>query len=698
MKLGGDKSKSFHAQHSPMGAHASFTYGMFGARGGMALEEGGPANGGLFVGYQDGEGVVHQFPFFEMSDDDRARYVRDDQDTAGQTRLFSESEIKRDYDWATDRFTAPGIEFETITPFFSIPNPVVEPETDVKFAACPATFVRITFDNSKAKKAMQGFFALQLSGKWSALGDLTGGEIKGFSSRDAIGFATHDDVRTFCDFSLAAALHAEHRTPHFLLGQTAGLLVDVPPGATRTVMVALGYYRSGQATFNRPMKYWYTNHFANLREVLSYALENAEEFLREASLRDRELAKSGLNDEQQFMIAHATRSYYGSTEWLDDGGRCCWVVNEGEYLMMNTFDLTVDMLFFEMRFNPWTVRNVLEKFVAEYSYYDELFSPDNPDKLHPGGIAFTHDMGVANHFTPPGYSSYEVTGLDRACFSHMTCEQLVNWICCCGTYYAGTKDDDFLQRHRGILSDCLNSLLNRDNPNPDRRDGIMSFESSRTWPGGEITTYDSLDHSLGQARSNLYLLVKSWAAYLAMEHLFATLGMDDAAETARDGANRCAATVAAHYDEKMGFIPALLDSDNRSAIIPAIEGLVFPQQMGLDEALDPDGPYGNLIQALARHLRNILKPGVCLYDDHGWKLSSTADNSWMSKICLCMHIARTVLGMEFDDQQEYAFDHAHAEWQREGSKFRACSDQFTSGVAKGSLYYPRIVTAVLWLK
>ena len=28
----------------------------------------------------------------------------------------------------------------------------------------------------------------------------------------------------------------------------------------------------------------------------------------------------------------------------------------------------------------------------------------------------------------------------------------------------------------------------------------MGFDSSRTLGGGEITTYDSLDHSLGQAR------------------------------------------------------------------------------------------------------------------------------------------------------------------------------------------------------
>ncbi|MDT8391954.1 MAG: glycoside hydrolase family 52 protein [Lentisphaeria bacterium] len=697
MSLDSRPSHSFHAQHSPMGAHASFTYGMFGARGGMALEKGGPANGGVHVGYEDADGHIHQFPFSHMSDDERSRYVGGEDEAAAPGGFFPEEAITREYLWATDRFEAPGVRFETVTPFFPIPEPGGAPDGDVKFACCPATFVRLSFDNTDGERPIRGFFAIRLDGNWSALDAATGGDMRGFVHRESLGFATWDEVETFSAFGLRNGLSKKTRTPHFLLGKTAGLIINVPAGESKDIVIALGYFIGAAATFNRPMTYWYTRYFANLNDVLHYALENSEDYLEEAALRDRELAMAPLNDEQKFLIAHATRSYYGSTEWLDDGGRPCWVVNEGEYLMMNTFDLTVDMLFYEMRFNPWTVRNVLDKFVAEYSYFDEVFSPDDPDTLFPGGVSFTHDMGVANHFSPRGHSSYEVSGLDRECFSHMTCEQLVNWICCAGVYYTGTLDDDFLWRNRGVLVDCLESLLNRDHPIPEKRDGIMTFESSRTWPGGEITTYDSLDHSLGQARRNLYLAVKSWAAYLALEHLFNILDMSDESRRAADSAKRCADTIANHYDEKLGFIPAVLDGENESAIIPGIEGLIFPRQMGLDEALNPDGPYGRLIKALSKHLDHILVKGVCLYDDGAWKLSSTADNSWMSKICLCMHVARTILNKEFDDELEYAFDHAHAEWEREGSKFNACSDQFQSGVAKGSLYYPRIVTNILWM-
>ena len=41
---------------------------------------------------------------------------------------------------------------------------------------------------------------------------------------------------------------------------------------------------------------------------------------------------------------------------------------------------------------------------------------------------------------------------------------------------------------------------------------------------------------------------------------------------------------------------------------------------------------------------------------------------------------------------------AHVEWEVNGSKDQACSDQFASGKPIGSLYYPRIVTNILWLQ
>ena len=47
--------------------------------------------------------------------------------------------------------------------------------------------------------------------------------------------------------------------------------------------------------------------------------------------------------------------------------------------------------------------------------------------------------------------------------------------------------------------------------------------------GGEIFHRSSLDHSLGQARNNIYLAGKCWASYLALERIFSSLSESDAA-------------------------------------------------------------------------------------------------------------------------------------------------------------------------
>jgi hypothetical protein len=545
-------------------------------------------------------------------------------------------------------------------------------------------------------KEWEGFFALKNDRYWSPLSNRGERQLRGAVSRDSMGFATDAEVVEFCDFSIDRALDAQHTTPNFLLGPVAGVRFKVAAGERREVRIILGYYLSGVATFNHTASYWYTQYFDNIESVFSYAVEHFDAYAKEAQIRDSELLESGLTDSQRFIIAHSTRSYYGSTQWLVDGdGKPLWVVNEGEYLMMNTLDLTVDMLFFELRFNPWTVRNVLNQFVDRYSYEDEIFSPEAPETLLSGGISFAHDMGVANHFSPEGYSSYECSGLDRLCFSYMTCEQLTNWVLCAGVYVAKTKDLQFARKHTDVLKRCFDSLLRRDHPDPERRNGLMSYESSRTKGGGEITTYDSLDHSLGQARDNIYLGGKCWATYLALEFIFKALGDSELAESSRAAALRCSKTLANAFSEPDGFIPAVLDGENRSAIIPAAEALVYPWEMGIRDAIAEDGSFGSYICALKRHLIGILKPGVCLYGNGAWKLSSSADNSWMSKICLNQYVVREILGITYGGEDRS--DAAHVQWQVEGSKFHACSDQFTAGKPIGSLYYPRIVTSLLWM-
>ena len=143
-----------------------------------------------------------------------------------------------------------------------------------------------------------------------------------------------------------------------------------------------------------------------------------------------------------------------------------------------------------------------------------------------------------------------------------------------------------------------------------------------------------------------------------------------------------------------GFIPAVMGEGNESRIIPAIEGLVFPLYWGLSKVLARGGEFVGLKETLSRHLNTILVPGVCKFHDGGWKLSSTNDNSWLSKVYLCQHVARRIFGLSGDP----AADEAHRLWLLDPENaYFSWSDQMVAGKARGSKYYPRGVTAWLWL-
>ena len=683
---------SYHSHHSPMGAHSSFTLGRLGSSCGMATEKGSAAESSVYIGYRTASGETFSFPFFKEMENEAERFSQSDENAIVKDHIFTEDEIKREYKWATDQFKAPGISFSVFTPFGTIPDPDSATQEELKFSCCPGTIIEITVENNSDQE-WELYFAHHGSTPWMPFMGSEG--LKGAHTQGRMGFAsTDDDLFEFIDFSVDKALSREHTNAKFLLAPVAGLAAKVAPEARRTVRIAVGYFIGEDVTFNYKTQYWYKRYFSSLSEVLSFSLAHADKSLELAAVRDNELSESGLNSDQQFLLAHATRSYYGSTQWLDNG-RPVWVVNEGEYLMINTLDLTVDMLFFELRYNPWTVRNVLEHFATRYAYHDQIFSPDAPEYLHEGGISFTHDMGVGNVFSPEKYSCYECGGIDRECFSYMTCEQLTNWVLCAGVYWVHTKDNDFIEKYKSVLLACLQSLLNRDNPDPLKRNGLMGYDSSRTEGGGEITTYDSLDHSLGQARNNIYLAGKCWASYLALERIFSYLSESDAASEALAGARRCADSLTAGFDDNLGYLPAVLEEGNESAIIPAVEALIYPYKMGLVDAVSSTGPYGEYIEMLKKHLSYVLKPGVCLYEDGAWKLSSSADNSWASKICLNQFVVRHILKVEYDGSEKA--DPAHVRWQVYGSSKHACSDQFASGLPIGSLYYPRIVTSILWL-
>ncbi|SDW47356.1 Glycosyl hydrolase family 52 [Alicyclobacillus hesperidum] len=694
------KNMYFNAHHSPIGAFSSFTLGFPGANAGFDLELGRPPQTSVYIGLETrAGGQFEALPFFEVGEDESLRYDVEKEvnpNALRRLRPFGRSDVTRNFQIGSDTWQAGDLTFTLYNQVAGVPDPEQGDTQELRRVLLPAVIAEMTVDNRTGTKARRAFFGYEGGDPYSAMRHITGHGLVGVGQGRITAIATaHTDVRPATHFSMEDILTTElEENWTFGLGRTGALIMDVPPGEVRTYTFVICFYRGGIVTTGLDGSYWYTRYYRNIEEVAEAAIASFSEIRACALQANERLAKADLNDDQKFMMAHAIRSYYGSTELLDVDGKPVWIVNEGEYRMMNTFDLTVDQLFFELKMNPWTVRNELDLFVDRYSYEDHVRFPGE-EALHPGGISFTHDMGVANAFSRPHYSSYEEYGL-TGCFSHMTHEQLVNWILCAAVYVEQTGDQAWFTRRLPIYEQCLTSLLHRDHPDPEKRNGVMGLDSDRTMGGSEITTYDSLDVSLGQARNNLYLASKTWAAYLALSRSFARAGRTDLAQTAQAQAERTAQTIVSHQT-KDGYIPAVMGEGNDSRIIPAIEGLVFPLYMGCPEVLDENGAYAELIQALRRHLETVLVEGVCLFPDGGWKISSTSDNSWLSKIYLCQFIARKVFGLPWEEAGRRA-DAAHVQWLTHPTwSVWSWSDQIVRGEFHGSKYYPRGVTSILWL-
>ncbi len=680
----------YYSLHGIWGAYASLVLGRIGKGAGVVVGDVRPPDRGLFIGYRIGNGEPRLLPFASGKDiaaGASAYHADEDMPAREESGLrylsyFKPEEMERRVSFSGEEWRAGALSFRVISFFGEIPDPQSMTPASARSALRPAIFLQLTFDNMANENQMIGLFGMQ--GIRRPLSDITNGGLLGMACNNCLGFAIRPDIGIdeVMDWSVVDAAFNGSR-PLRRLAQEGGLRFRIAPGQKAQYVIALGVFREGIVTTGRPAHAYYTCLFKDIEDVLENALDEQVESLFRAERLDSFLDNSGLSEDRRFIIAQAAHSYVANTELLlSQSGEPVFLVNEGEYQMMNTLDLTIDQAFWEARFSPWTLRNELESFGEYSSYRDSL------------GIAFAHDQGVDDCFTPSGCSVYEMPGLTD-CFSYMSYEETLNWLLTACLYVNLSGDWNWAKERRKLFSACLQSVRARDGNN----DGVMDRDSDRCEGGAEITTYDSLDPSLGQARNNLYLAVKSWSAFVCLGALFRRIDRGeslDAQET-----DRAAALVATTLTQKMqgrkGYIPAIFESDNQSSIIPAIEGLVYPVFCGASEAITPDGPYGKLVQVLREHLDTVLVPGRCIDAESGaWKISSTSRNTWLSKIFLNQYVAEHLLG--FKDER-VTDDHIYAYWLRTGSADFSATDQVdsSSGKALGSRFYPRLVTSILWL-
>jgi hypothetical protein len=677
----------FYALHGIWGAYSSLALGRTGRGAGVVAGNVQPPAQGLFIGYKTGHEEAKLLPFVNdhaKNQPNGSAYNADDKTIRNAKRLgyswFTEDQIERSISLSGERWHAGALSF-TVTSFFgSVPDPATVSPYVFRSHACPILLLHLDFDNRQGAERMTGYFGM--TGINRPLSDATEGRLLGMAKGVGYGFAVlpKDSIQEVMDWnSVDAAFNGTIALRR--LASQGGLRFQIEAGCREEYVIALGVYADGIVTAGIPMHRYYTCLFKDLEEVLEFALENTPEYYARAGKTDALLQVEALDDDQRFLIAQAAHSYNANTELLmDSRGNPVFLVGEGEYQMINTLDLTVDQAYWELCFSPWTLRTELDFLLSQSTYHDTL------------GIAFSHDQGVADCFTPKGHSSYELPGL-LDCFSYMSYEETLNWVLSACLYAHNTQDVSWAENKIGALLMCLSSLLARD----QNGDGIMDADSDRCEGGSEITTYDSLDISLGQARNNLYLAIKAWGTFICLAAFLTRHGKSKEAARSEDAARAIAETVCRNFIVEEGYIPAVFEGGNRSRIIPAIEGLIYPYLAGATGVFAKTSPYAGLIDMLGKHLQTILVPGVCIDAvSGGWKLSSTSRNTWLSKIFLNQFVARQILG--FPDSPLYR-SHVYAGWLQEASADFAATDQVNSSDGKdlGSRLYPRLVTSLLWL-
>ena len=664
----------FDVDHSPVGCWSTFIYGM-------------EASGGVQVCKQpggDGTLIPHQGVIIAAKNGQTERLMpfASTQPSLPGSVLVTDTQVTRTLGACTDRWTMPlGVSWTHYTPIWALCDWDKSTDEQKRRFVLPATWMQYQIDNRSGTEETRLLFSLEQPATRAI----------GWNGFD--GYVVDGNSSIAVKAGDAELLTEDQAKESFgVRGATSAFCVHVPPGSEKVVTFYTVQYRSGVIAqfLDHPLKLMCDALYADINDVLKSASAELPSVIAHCQEMDAKLAGSGQDEERQFLAADALHSYqYNTILHATETKEPVWAVIEGECSCINTFDLTVDHVFYELAMHPWTVRNELDHFLNPFSYTDELTLPGQTQRS-PGGIGFCHDMGTRINF-----SNHEKGAAYKTL---MTQEELQNWIVCAALYWKTTGDNAWLEQNRDVFKRALQSMQLRDDLDPSKRDGITTYVSNVGQRTGEITTYDAMDASLQHPIDSLYIAVKSFACYTMLKPVFVQLGETSLADEAQKAEVYTAKGILSHWDDAHRCFPALFEGKSDSMIIPAIEGLAYPYALGLTREVALDGPNAELISHLKTHLNTILVPGVCVDAQTGaWNLSSTSSTTWQSKVYLNQFVAENILGVK-NDATGHNADSAQYAYQVLGAPAVCWTDQIYTGshIAFGCRHYPRGVTSALW--
>lgn len=663
----------YNVDHSPLGAYSTLVYGME-ASGGIQTQMGRPLNRGDVMPHRGVTIAVKQGNNVKVMP-----FVTNFKESEN-TKLIKPADVTHQLSVGSDSWKiSPEVSWKHYMPYWSLPDIEKATEKEIATFVLPATWMEFTLDNNSGSGELELLFGLQgVTAQTTSWGDYTGYVV---DKNSALAVKATD----------ASLISSEDVKTKFNIDSAGNcFLIKVPAHSKKAITIVSAFYNPAVTSQikNENIHFLYTHYYKDMGDVIQAAFANSNAAITNANNLDARLQKQKLSGERSFQVAQSLQSYRYNTGLyeMEKSHAPVWTVMEGEYGYINTFDLTIDHLFHELAMHPWTVKNELNMFEKYYSYTDSVRYRDS-DKRYLGGIGFTHDMGAWLKFSD-GTMAYGG--------APMTQEELQNWILCAGVYWKKTGDNKWLVSKQGLLEKCLRSMQIRDDVDSSKRDGITSMLSCVGTKDQDITTYDAMDKSLKQPDNSLYIGVKSFASYLALQSMFEYLGNKQLAFECADAARKAAKTIGSYWNAQEQYFPAVFtDPNNKARVIPAVEGLIYPYMMGLKKDVSTDGPYGDLISKLKTHLRNAYKSNV--NSTGGILLSPTSGTTWESKVFLSEYIAQQVLGLD----EKKVFDRAdkiQMSYQILGAPAVGWSDQIRkeSGTAYGGRHYPRGVTTALW--
>lgn len=680
-----------NVDHAPEGAYSTFAYGVKGSQCGLETSSASipyAGGGGGVIVALSGPGGLQALPF-----------VAGTSSIASNATFFADANVQRTLGPCTDQWSVPsaGLAFTHYTPAWSMADINTATLAEKKRFFLPATWMTFTIANTSSQRE-DFYFGLPVSASRQSF---AGGAYQGFTTGEAALAVQNGSCELLSGSGLSAALN----------GVTTGFAfhLSVPPGVTRSLNVAVAFYRSAVVDTRIGASYYYTSLFSGFDSVLDAAFAEYPDALTRCQQLASAMQNANLNVYRQFLACEALHSYQCNTNCLIDGqNKVYWRETEGAYENINTLDLTADHAFYDCVMHPWVLRNILDAFSGAsnngngYTFTHPLYNESTGVQVSANGFSFQHEMGNGNGLvsndpaTDP--TEYETV------FSYMGQEELDNWIVSAGLYWTHSGDNSWVSNNSAMLKTCLNSLLLRDDTNAATRDGVTSYLNFSPQSGHyEITTYDSLDPSLQDPHNGAYTASKNWAAYLALQAMFTQIGDTADASTAQSQAALAAQSITNGFNATLGYIPAALSGSNTSATLPILEGVSLANWMGFTTATNMQtGPYAAMLQKLRQHCISVLTPGLCLDSTTGsLKITSANTNTFPSKEFIAQYAAETVLGVT-GDRVDGLVDQVNATLQMQQSDYQGLSDQINAPggnfTANSSLHYPRgITSALFWL-